>query len=104
MLDLKIDVGSKGKVSADRSIAAIDLFASCARCSFAAVATANSRLIQILSLTSGVNRGNISVGCTLRNLSLSADGGRIGYLCQNNGLYVFDNVIEESYFLAGNYT
>lgn len=103
-LNLNVDVGSKGKISTDSSIASIDLFAVCARCSFTAVATYNSRLIQLLSLTNGINRANITVSCTLKQLALSSDGNRIGYLCQNNGLYVYDNTIDQSYFLAGNYT
>lgn len=94
MLNLNLDIGSQGKVSTDSSIMAIDLFATCTKCSFAAVAALNSKLIQLLSLSTGINRGNISVTCTLKQLAMSADGGRIAYLCQNNGLYLYDDVVE----------
>jgi len=51
-----------------------------------------------------VNGGNITVNCNLRQIVLSPDGNRIAYLCQNNGLYVFDRALEQPYFLAGNFT
>lgn len=94
MLNINVDAGSQGKISTDSSITSIDLFAACSRCSFTAVATYNSRLIQLLSLTTGINRANITVNCTLKQLALGPDGSRVGYLCQNNGLYVYDNTID----------
>jgi uncharacterized membrane protein YheB (UPF0754 family) len=94
MLNLNLDIGSQGKISTDSSITAIDLFATCTNCSFAAVSTLNSKLIQLLSLKTGINRGNITINCALRQLAMSADGNRIAYLCQNNGFYLYDDVVE----------
>jgi len=104
IVNVNIDIGSQGKVSTDSSITAIDLFATCTKCSFTAVSTLNSKLIQLLSLATGINRGNITVTCALRQLAMSPDGGRIAYLCQNNRFYLYDDVVEQSYFLTGSYT
>ena len=81
LLDLNIDIASQGKISTDSNIVAVDIFATCSKCSYIAVAAQKSKLIQFLSLKTNTNRRNITASCNVIWLALSADGSRVAYYC-----------------------
>lgn len=82
---------SGGKVSTG-DVGVVNVYATCTRCNFVAVVGAETHLITLININSGVKQRVIEAdpACAVRLMSLNIDGTLVAYLCGDNRLFVYN--------------